>query len=161
MRVAACLLLLLTLPACDEVSDAVDNAACQASGYADAGSVRATVDGDRFSGTCVRVDREAGTLTIVGADNVVSQNSQEVITLAVPTGEARTYDLGAEVATAAYAARTEDPDDQGDEVYAAIDGTLTVTSVTDGATTGTFSFTGRTLNGATVEVSGGRFDVSF
>jgi len=161
MRPALLLLAVLTLPACDAVSDAVDDAACQASGYADSGTVRATVSGDSFSGTCVRVDRESGTLTIVGADNVVSQNDQEVITIAVPSDDLRSYDLSNDVATAAFARRTEDPNDQGDEVYVATSGTLTVTAVSDDSAEGTFAFSARNASGATVEVSGGRFNVSF
>ena len=161
MRLALCLLLLVALPACDSVSDAVDTAACQATGYADEGTVRAMVGDGGFSGTCIRVDTEQGTLTIVGADNVVSQNNQEVITLVLPSSEARTYTLGSDAATAVYAARTEDPNDQDDETYAAVNGTLTVESASATAARGTFAFTGRTVGGTEVTVSGGRFDVTF
>ncbi len=162
MRPLLCLLALLTLPACDAVGDAVDNAACQATGYADSGSVRATVAGDAFSGTCVRVDTEAGALSVLGADNVVSQNSQEVITLTLPSDEVRSYDLDSDPATASYTARTEDPDDQGDEVYIATSGTITVEAATATSARGTFSFAARTLaSGAEVTVTGGRFDVTF
>ena len=159
--VATCLLLLLTLPACDEVSDAVDNAACQASGYADSGSVRATVDGDAFSGTCVRVDARAGTLTVLGADNVVSQNSQEFISVTFPTTEIRSYTLGDGLAVASFTARTEDTDDQGEEVYAATGGTVRLDVATETSAQGTFSFTAQNASGETVEVEGGRFSVTF
>ena len=161
MRVAACLLLLLTLPACDEVSDAVDNAACQASGYADTGTVRATVDGDSFSGSCVSVETQGTTLTIAGADNVVSRNSQEIIAITFPTREIRSYDLVNDLVGATYAARTEDADDQDREVYGAVDGTVRLDAVSETTASGTFSFTAQNLDGETVEVSGGRFDVTF
>lgn len=159
MRTVVVLVALLTLPACDAVSDAVDTAACQASGYADSGSVRATVDGDAFSGSCVRLDREAGTLTIIGADNVVSQDEQEVITLALPNADVRSYTIGSDAATAAFAARTPDADDQRDEFYAAIDGQITVLQSTDTAVSGTFAFTAQNANGDAIPVTGGTFDV--
>ncbi len=158
------LALLLPLAACDEVGDAVDNAACQATGYADAGSVRATVSGDSFSGTCVRVQLQSGTLTIVGADNVVSQNDQEILSLTFPSTDLREYSLDPEVgvvATATYTARTEDPNDQGDEVYAATGGTIALDAYTESSAEGTFSFTGRTVGGDEVTVANGTFDVTF
>lgn len=161
LRLALSLPLLLLAAGCDEVSDTVDAAACRASGYADEGSVRATVDGDTFSGTCVRVEVQQGTLTIVGADNVVSQNNQEVITLTFPSTTVRSYDLGDDVAAASFAARTEDPNDQEDEVYLAISGTLSLDEYSSTSAEGTFSFTARTVGGAEVEVTSGRFDVTF
>lgn len=153
--------LLLLAPGCDTVADSVDAAACRASGYADTGTVSASVSGDRFSGTCVRVEVQQGTLTVVGADNVVSQNRQEVISLTFPSTTLRSYDLGAGAAAAAFAARTEDPDDQAEETYAAVDGTLSLDTYTASSASGTFAFTARSANGAQVEVTGGRFDVSF
>ena len=161
MRLALCLILLVTLPACDAISDAADNAACQATGYADSGTVRASVAGDSFSGTCIRVDTEGGTLTIAGADNVVSQNNQEVITLAFPSTEIRSYALGTDAATAVFVARTEDPEDQAEETYAAISGTLRLDAVSETTARGSFSFTGRTVGGTEVTVSGGSFNVTF
>ncbi len=161
MRPVLCLLAVLLLPACDTVSDAVDNAACQATGYADAGTVRATVAGDAFSGTCVRVDTEAGALTVVGADNVVSQNSQEVITLVLPSDSVRAYTLGASAATAAFAARAEVSGDQVDRTYLGVSGTVTVEAASATAARGTFSFTGRNAAGDEVAVTGGQFDVTF
>ncbi len=161
MRFALCLALLLPLAACDQVSDAVDNAACQATGYADGGTVRATVSGDSFSGTCVRVQLQQGTLTIAGADNVISQNNQEVITLTLPSTDVRSYQLANDVAVASYTARTENPDDQGDEVYASVNGTLSLDVYTESSAKGTFSFTGRTVNGDEVTVTNGTFDVTF
>ena len=161
MRYALCLALLLPLAACDTVSDAVDDAACRATGYADAGSVRATVAGDSFSGTCIRVQLQQGILTIAGADNVVSQNNQEVITLTFPSTDERSYQLANDAAVASYTARTEDPDDQGDEVYASVSGTLSLDVYTESSAEGTFSFTGRTINGDEVTVTSGTFDVTF
>lgn len=161
MRLALLLALLLPLAACDALSDAVDETACQASGYADAGRVSATVSGDAFSGTCVRVDRQQGALSIVGADNVVSQNNQEVITLTFPSTELRSYALGAEVAAATFTRRTEDSDDQAREVYVGLSGTVTLTAFSDDAAEGTFSFTAENEAGDEVTVSGGTFDVTF
>ena len=57
------------------LGDAVDSTACQASGYADSGSVRATVGGDAFSGTCVRVARGGGTLSVLGRQALVPKSN--------------------------------------------------------------------------------------
>ena len=150
-------LLLLPLGACDALSDAVDSTVCQSSGYADSGSVRATVDGDSFSGTCVDVQLQRGTLTIAGADNVVSQNNQEAITLTFPSTEPASYTLGSEVAAAAYAARGE----TGDVAYVGTSGMITLTAYDESSASGTFSFVAQRTNGDEVVVSEGRFDVSF
>lgn len=164
MRYALPLLLLLAT-GCDTVSDAADEAACQASGYADEGTVSASVSGDAFSGTCVRVDVQQGALSIVGADNVVSNNNQEVITLTFPSTEIRAYEIddpvGTQLAAASFTARTENPDDQADEAYLATRGTLSLDAYSETAASGTFSFTARTINGAEVVVSSGTFAVTF
>lgn len=154
-------LLAVTLPACDQVSDAVDEAACRASGYADAGTVRATVDGDTFSGTCVRVEAQAGTLTVIGADNVVSQNDQEAITLTFRSTAPGPYDVEEADAAASIAFRTESQDDQADEVYVGLEGTLTLDAYTEAAASGGFSFTARNAAGDLVTVTDGTFDVTF
>lgn len=161
MRTLLALVLLLPVAGCDALSDSVDEAACQASGYADEGSVRATIDGDSFSGTCVRVQVEQGALTIVGADNVVSRDQQEFITLTLPSTAVGTYELGLDAALATYTARTEDSDDQADEVFAAVNGTITLDAYTDSSAEGTFTFTGRALDDDEVTVTRGSFEVTF
>ena len=158
------LLLALTLPlaACDTVSDTVDNAACRASGYADDGTVRATVSGASYSATCVRVEVEEGAVLIASVDNVVSQNNQTSITLTLPSTTPGTFTIESNNgALATYVARTSDPNDQTGETYAATSGTITLEDYSAGSAEGTFSFTARNLDDESVTVTGGRFDVTF
>jgi len=161
MRLALLLALLLPVAACDTVTDAVDNAACQASGYADGGTLRATVSGDSFSGTCIRVQLQSGVLTVAGADNVVSNNNQELITLTFPTTDTASYTLGSSAAVASFTRRTEDSSDQANEVYAATSGTVTLAEYSATTARGTFSFSARNAAGTVVTVASGTFDVTF
>jgi hypothetical protein len=167
MRTLLALALLLPVAGCDALSDAADETACRASGYADVGSVRASVSGDAFSTACVAARVEAGALVIAGADNVVSDDDQEVLTLTFPSTDLASYEIGASGATATFARRTTDSNDQAEEVYVATDGTLTLAEGAEPSESsatrvrGSFSFSARNGAGDVVAVSGGTFDVTF
>lgn len=161
MRFALVLPLFALVAGCDTVSDTVDEAACRASGYADEGTVSASVNGSRYSTPCVRGDLEQGALAIASLDGVVSQGAQRGIALTIPGDEPDTYTIGADAAAATYVARAADSSQQADETYLATSGTITVTAVSASGATGTFSFTAQTVGGGEVEVTNGRFDVTF
>ena len=155
------LLVLLAVAGCDTVSDTVDEAACRASGYADVGTVTASVSGSAYSTPCVRGDLEQGALAIASLDGVVSQGAQRGIALTVPGDAPDTYAIGDEAAAATYVARAADASQQADETYLATSGTITVTAVSASGAAGTFSFTARTVGGDEVAVTNGRFDVTY
>lgn len=152
------LVLLVSAVGCDTVSDRVDQAACAASGYADAGTVTATVSGSRYATACVRVDRESGVVTVASIDNVVSNQAQRLLAITVPA-TVGTYAIGSSTAAGVYTTRAADASDQAEQTYVATSGTVTVTSTGSGAA-GTFSFAARTPAGAQIEVTAGRFDVT-
>lgn len=91
---------------------------------------------------------------------MVSANRQRSITVAAEA-EVGTYALNDVQAEGIYVARTADSDDQADETYAGVSGTVTVEAVSSTAAEGTFSFTARNPAGTEIEVAEGRFDVTF
>ncbi|WP_412061709.1 DUF6252 family protein [Rubrivirga sp. IMCC45206] len=157
---AALFVSLLAVAACDTLGDAVDGAACAASGYADAGTISATVGGAAYRTPCVRVDEASGQVTVASLDDVVSDGGQRLLAVTAPT-EVGTFEVGATRAAGVYTARAADPERQADQTYAATSGTVTVASVSATAIAGTFAFSARTPAGETVEVTAGRFDVTF
>ncbi|WP_412069609.1 DUF6252 family protein [Rubrivirga sp. IMCC43871] len=157
---AALLLSVLLVSGCDTLSDAVDGAACAASGYADTGTVSATVGSASYSTPCVRAEEASGQVTVASLDNVVSDGGQRLLAVTAPT-EVGTFEIGATTATGVYTARAADPDQQADQTYAATSGSVTVSSVSATTIVGTFAFTARTPAGETIEVTGGRFDLTF
>lgn len=157
---AALLLSVLFVGGCDALSDAVDGAACEASGYADTGTVSATVGGTAYNTPCVRADEASGQVTVASVDGVVSDGGQRLLAVTAPT-EVGTFEIGATTAAGVYTARAADPEQQADQTYAATSGSVTVSAVSATAITGTFAFTARTPAGETLEVTGGRFDVTF
>lgn len=150
----------LLVGGCDTVSDALNGAACAATGYADSGTVAATVGSSRYSTPCVRVEVEAGVLTIASIDDVVSDNNQRLLAVTAPN-ELGTFEVGESAAAGVYTLRAEDASQQADQTFASVSGRVTVSSIEDDAATGTFSFVARTPGGDEVQVTAGRFDVTF
>ncbi|MGB3545028.1 hypothetical protein [Rubrivirga sp.] len=159
-RFAALLSILMFTGGCDAVSDVVDGAACSATGYADSGTVSATVGGSRYSTPCVRVEVESGVLTIASIDDVVSDNDQRLLAVTAPN-EVGTFEVGETTAGGVYTVRAADTSQQAEQTFASTSGRVTVTSVTDTSAEGTFSFVGQVPSGDQIDIVNGSFDVTF
>ena len=119
----------------------------------------ATAAGASFEAVCIAGSLTNGVLSLGGIENLGSAGAtQRQINLNVPSAAVGTISLTPGLASYAD---VDDPANAAAGTYAGTGGTVTLEAVSATGASGTFSFTARTNAGATVQISGGAFDVTF
>lgn len=153
---------LFTLTGCDSNDD---SAACTAAGITSTGSLSATAGGASFDAACVSAQSSGGGTQIVAIENIGQAGaSQRQISLVLFGSGAGTYSIGGassgNFASATYA--DVDLANPTAGTFVGTSGSVSVETLTATSAKGTFSFSARSSQGSTtVQVSSGRFDVTF
>lgn len=153
---------LLVLPAlflagCD--SNGAGGAACEQAGLTATGSFSATAAGEGFTAACVSGQFTNGVLAIAGLENIDGSAgaSQRQININLFNPQTGSNTIGTGVATYADV----DLANPAAGTYASTSGSVQLDAVSATGAKGTFSFTARNNGGQTVQVTNGRFDITF
>ncbi len=153
-RLALILFLSASVVACDSDSGGND-----VSGENDlsSGTVRAVAGGNAFDATTIIAQFENGVLAIGGNLGASQAGEQEQINLTLANASTGSHSFGIGGASGVYSKGSI----SSLQAYAALSGTLNVTTLNDSGAAGTFSFTGRANDGTQIQISDGEFDVTY
>ena len=132
------------------------DAACASAGFEATGSLSATAGGEAFSAACMNATFSNGAFVVAGIENLGAAGaSQRQISFTVMNPQ--TGSNQAVVATYADI----DLANPTAGTYAATNATIQFDAFSSTAAEGSFSFTARNNGGQTVQVTNGRFDLSY
>ena len=117
------------------------------------GRVTATIDGAPFSSTCVNGVHQPGNLILVALESADPESLTILISVTFPT-VGQPFSLPYNAAQVRYAGVSDDPAERATSV----NGTLTLTTLSDTGASGTFSFDA-IIGGRTVRVRDGEISV--
>ncbi len=121
------------------------------------GTVSAKVAGSSFNATVVTALNTNGVLAI-GANLGASSSTQEQFNLTVNNASTGTFQFGIGGAIGIY---SKGSSVSNLKAYTALSGSIELDEFSSGGASGTFSFTGRTTGGESLQVTEGQFDVTF